>query len=313
MPEISVIIPTYSRPVFLERAIKSVLNQTYKDFEIIVVDDNNQEDIYRKKTERVMSKFVINKSVRYIQHKKNLNGSAARNTGIKHAKGKYIAFLDDDDEWVPEKLEDQVKVIQSLPKEFGVVYGGIQYYSEKTNETVRTMLPKHSGNIHPQMLNQCTIFIPASLVKVECFKTAGLFDESLRSCQDWDMWIRISKLFQIYSIPKIHAIVHVHGQQVSGQLLYRLNGRKKIYNKYLPEYEKYPNVNSHFLERIGVLYCLNKERKEGSHYFKMSISKKRTRLRPYIHLLLSSLLPIFHLKLLKKFSVSKYLGVTFYH
>ncbi len=113
-PTVSVIIPTYNRANLVSRAIKSVLNQTYQDFEIIVVDDCSEDN-----TEEIVKSFNDSR-IRYIKHKKNKGGSAARNTGIKRARGKYIAFLDDDDEWLPSKLEKQIMLFEKLSKHYGV-------------------------------------------------------------------------------------------------------------------------------------------------------------------------------------------------
>lgn len=105
---VSVILPTYKRSEKIERAINSILNQTYQNFEIIIVDDNDPGTEYRKETEQYMKKYKDNPKVRYIRMKKNGGGAAARNYGIKNAKGSYITFLDDDDEYKPDKLEKQL-------------------------------------------------------------------------------------------------------------------------------------------------------------------------------------------------------------
>ena len=102
----------------MKRAIQSVLEQTYYELECIVVDDASKDQ-----TEEVISSFEDDR-LRYFRHEKNKGASAARNTGIKHAKGELIAFLDDDDEWISTKLEKQVPFLQSLPESFGMVYCG---------------------------------------------------------------------------------------------------------------------------------------------------------------------------------------------
>ena len=111
--EISVVIPSYNSRGGLARSVDSVLKQTFQNFEIIVVDDNNPGTDARRNTEAIMEAYQSNPKVRYLKHEKNKNGAAARNTGIRAAKGRYIAFLDDDDEWSPEKLEHQYAYIQS--------------------------------------------------------------------------------------------------------------------------------------------------------------------------------------------------------
>jgi len=123
-PTVSVIISTYNRAHLIGRAIQSVLNQTYQDFEVIVVDDGSTDN-----TEEIVKSFN-DPRIRYIRHEKNKGAAAARNTGIKAARGKYIAFQDSDDEWLPEKLEKQMKVFENAPPEAGVVYTDMQRINE---------------------------------------------------------------------------------------------------------------------------------------------------------------------------------------
>ena len=121
-PLVSVIIPTYKRPDMIARAIDSVLNQTYKNIEIIVVDDNDPSFWERKATAEVMNQYESNLKVTYIQHECNRNGSVARNTGWRHAKGMYITFLDDDDEISPRKIQVQVECLEKLDRAWGACY-----------------------------------------------------------------------------------------------------------------------------------------------------------------------------------------------
>ena len=111
LPLVSVIIPTFKRSDMLPRAIESVLNQTYPNIEIIVVDDNDPTTEWRKKTSLLMSKYESDSRIKYIKHDKNCNGSVARNTGIRNANGDIVAFLDDDDEFLPKKIELQVEYL----------------------------------------------------------------------------------------------------------------------------------------------------------------------------------------------------------
>ena len=112
-PEVSVVITTYKRPEKLGRAIKSVLDQTLKEWELIIVDDNNGDSPFRSETEAFMASYLADPRVRYIKHEKNSGAPAARNTGIKAAAGTYIALLDDDDEFESTKLEKQLALFKS--------------------------------------------------------------------------------------------------------------------------------------------------------------------------------------------------------
>ena len=114
---VSVVIPTYSRNITLTRAIDSVLVQTHKNLEIIVVDDNPPDSEWRISTQKIMRQYADNDKIRYIQNPQNMGGSGARNEGIKAAKGEYIAFLDDDDEYFPEKVEKQLRCFLNTTQE----------------------------------------------------------------------------------------------------------------------------------------------------------------------------------------------------
>lgn len=123
-PSVSVIIPTYSRASLLSRAIDSVLDQNYQNFEIIVVDDNEPSSQFRTETEMIMKKYLNNQKVHYIKHNKNMNGSVARNTGIHHSSGELICFLDDDNYFYDNKLQRQVEFLKNN-KQFKAVYCGM--------------------------------------------------------------------------------------------------------------------------------------------------------------------------------------------
>ena len=119
---VSIIIPTYKGNSFLGRAVSSALLQTYSNVEVIVVDDNNPETMERFETERVMDSFKDNTKVKYIKHERNRNGSAARNTGVRFSHGEYVAFLDDDDEYMPSKIESMVSKMETLSMVWGAAY-----------------------------------------------------------------------------------------------------------------------------------------------------------------------------------------------
>lgn len=108
LPLVSVVIPTFNRPQYLQRCIESIKNQTYKNIEIIVVDDNNPNTLERRETEKVLSLYKNNSNIIYLKHERNKNGSAARNTGWKFSKGEYITFVDDDDIIYSDKIQKQV-------------------------------------------------------------------------------------------------------------------------------------------------------------------------------------------------------------
>lgn len=189
-PLVSVIIPVYNRQEVLLDALESVKQQTYEDYELIVVDDASTEDLHT-----IVMQVAPN--ARYIRHKINSGAGAARNTGIRAARGKYIACLDSDDMWLPEKLEVQLAYLEQHP-EVGLVGAAAIY----VDETGTFLSGPHSGppEVTHEML--CVrVTLPGSganeMIPRHVFDRVGLFNEALRRAQDWEMWLRISKVFPV--------------------------------------------------------------------------------------------------------------------
>jgi len=190
-PTVSVVIPTYNRAHLLGGAIQSVLSQTYQDFELIVVDDGSTDD-----TEEVVRSFS-DERLRHIRLEENSRTAAVpRNTGIKIATGEYLAFLDSDDEWLPQKLEKQVKAFEEASPKVGIVYTGMWWIrdNEKTYLPFSSVIQKE-GNIGKELLKRNFVWGSVALVKKECFNRVGMFDEKLSYGEDCDMWLRVSKYY----------------------------------------------------------------------------------------------------------------------
>ncbi|MCD6400322.1 MAG: glycosyltransferase [Anaerolineales bacterium] len=201
-PTVSVIIPSYNREHQVGRAIQSVLDQTYKDFEIIVIDDGSIDN-----TEKVVKSFN-DERVKYIRQGSNGGAAAARNTGIKIAQGEYIAFQDSDDEWFPEKLEKQMKVFEDASPEVGVVYTGMwKINREKRKYWYTPRIKPEDGIVYEEALNRVRgIGLVAAVIKRECFNKVGVFDESLPRFIDLEFFIRLSQyyLFQHIDEPLVN-------------------------------------------------------------------------------------------------------------
>jgi glycosyltransferase involved in cell wall biosynthesis len=194
---VSVVIPTHNRASLLGRSIKSVLGQTYKDFEIIVVDDASTDN-----TEEVVQS-IRDPRIRYLRHEKNRGGSAARNTGIRAAWGQYIAFQDSDDEWLPEKLEKQMEVLAAAPPEVGIVYTAFWRIRSDNKEYIPgPEIQLKEGRVHRELLKGNFVTTQAVLVKRECFQKAGMFDETLPRFQDWELFIRMAKHYEFRYVPE---------------------------------------------------------------------------------------------------------------
>ena len=267
-PKVSVIIPTYNRGNYLYSAIKSVLDQTFEDFESIVVDDASTDN-----TGQVVKKFD-DKRIRYIRHKENKGGSAARNTGIKSSKGKFIAFLDDDDLWMPSKLEKQLDLINKNP-EIGAVYTGA-YRINKSQKIIWCKFPSLRGNIFPDILKKNYVGSCSSvLVRKECFNRIGLFDENLSAGQDWDMWIRLTKHYQIDYVNEPLVLYRVHEKRISTNPCAKMQAAKLMFKKFSTDLNTSVNHKKilgcwHY--QFGRIYCECGDIGEGRKEFMKAIS-----------------------------------------
>lgn len=206
-PGVSVIIPTYNRAQLLRKAILSVLEQTCKDFEIIIVDDASTD-----KTREVVKEFD-DKRIRYIYHDKNQGGAAARNTGIKAAKGEYIAFLDSDDEWLPHKLKKQIKILEKY-EDISVVYSNFVVIdgSDKFINLGFNQNQFPSGYIFRDVLlwKSACGYLQTMLVRKDCFEEIGYFDPEFAMAHDRDMAVRLAKRYKMYGMSEPLARVRQH-------------------------------------------------------------------------------------------------------
>jgi len=236
MPKVSVIIPTYNRPTLLPRAIKSVLNQTYQDFEIIVVDDGLE---YR--AEEVVKAFN-NSRIKYFLHKQSRGGGAARNTGIKNSQGEFIAFLDDDDEWLPEKLEPQVKALEENGGKAGVAICGVAIY-DNSEKLLKEKNPLHGGLIQPlnQLLRKCFIWTSALIVRKNLLLEVGMFDENFKKNQEWDLELRLAKVTTFFSIKEALVKINSHENGQMGSISNIdniISGFEALVNKHYLNYKE---------------------------------------------------------------------------
>ncbi len=206
---VSVIIPTFNRGWALKAAIDSVLTQHFDNFELIVVDDGSTDN-----TPELLAAYA---SQLTILKQENLGVSAARNTGIRAARGALIAFLDSDDRWLPEKLARQTAFFEANPDakicqtEEIWVRNGVRVNPKKKHT-------KPSGDIFEQSLFLCLVSPSAVMLRRELFEEVGLFDENLPACEDYDLWLRIACQYSIHLIDTPLIIKHGgHSDQLSRQ------------------------------------------------------------------------------------------------
>lgn len=239
-PLVSVIIPTYKRAIMLERALKSVFNQTYNNIEIIIVDDNDEKSKYREETLTFMKKYERIPKLKYIQHVKNKGGSAARNTGIDAAKGTYVTFLDDDDEYSPTKIEFQVKrFLESDLEKLGFVYCQIETYDE-SNQLIGKSRNFYKGNKIPFEVNMVKTIAgtPTIMVLRSVLQEINGFKD-LKSGQDWFLTLEIlNQGYQCDYLNESLVKVHDHSEkritnstQKLNSLIERFDLKSKYFNK----------------------------------------------------------------------------------
>ena len=205
---VSVIIPTYNRADLLRKSIESVQNQTYEEWEIIIVDDCSTDG-----TEQVVKEFGDFR-IRYIRNEKNLGAGASRNKGVALARYDYIAFQDSDDVWRCGKLEKQMQYMMNY-SEYDMVYCSfLKHYSDGREIIVpNKQIGNRQGNMYTTLLINNVISTQTILIKKESFVLCGGFDEELRAIEDWDLVLRISQKSQVGFVPEV--LVDVYETQGS--------------------------------------------------------------------------------------------------
>ncbi|MCR8968938.1 glycosyltransferase family 2 protein [Facklamia sp. 7083-14-GEN3] len=206
--KVSIIIPTFKRPERVVRAVESVLKQDYDNYEIIVVDDNDPNSKERKETSNNLQKYSKLTNFIYIEHSENKNGSAARNTGIRNSNGKYITFLDDDDEYYENKLRIQANCLDSIGEEWGLCYTSYEKIDRFGNR--QYSLEKSEGNLYIQALSK-NLFIGSGsnfMIRKSVIDKIGVFDETFIRNQDLEFLVRALKSYKIKYVDEITFLIH---------------------------------------------------------------------------------------------------------
>ena len=256
-PRCSVIIPTYNRSRYLPKAINSVLSQTFQDFEIIVVDDCSTDN-----TVQIIQEFVKHDSrIKLLRHERNKGAQAARNTGIVNSTAEYVAFLDSDDEWLPERLRLGFEVIEA--EAVPVVHS--EAIIHKNGQNALKNIPPLRGYIYPKILNEPGPMFQGLLLKKECLEKIGLLDETIISWQEWDTFIRLAKYFEFGFVSEPCFIWHWHeGHTISDDKRKEAEGYYQIVEKHADEIIKYAGTEAlmnHYmitLERLKALTAYEK-------------------------------------------------------
>ncbi len=270
MKKVSVIIPAYNKSDLTVRTVTSVLNQTYKNIEIIVVDDGSTDD-----TKNKLKQF--NKIIRYI-YKENSGACSARNFGINVSTGEYIGLIDCDDIYYPDKISLCVEFFENNP-DVSFIHTAANYIDSKDRilGLCKSSLPKELGLFWDNLVLGNVVCNPTVFIKRCCFESVGLFDESIFMPADWDMWIRIAEKFKIGYIDKPLSGYRTVDNYIIGHLERNFYEEeyviKKVFDRNKQEISK-KTINKCYAAlfyRFGILYSLKDDVTKSREYFYKSI------------------------------------------
>ncbi len=284
-PFFSVIIPAYNSENFIERTIRSVLSQTYDQFELIIVDDGSSDN-----TAKILSKFSSTDArIRIITTPNSGGPTTPTNIGINLSNGEYITFLDHDDVWKPHKLERLLEFIEDNAS-IGFIASNVEHYNEKTKNTTLSDLRLVNGNLPKSDVLAGNYFNTFSMltIKRSVLERVGSLDTSLRMFADFDLVTRmITHDIPYQFLPDILVTYYIHDSntsKLSTSAYERAKDLKKIIEKYQKTYKKFPDAQSNVLHAIARLHLYLEDRKQAVYYFKMAIKSHPRKMSNYIRL-----------------------------
>ena len=281
---VSVIIPSYNRPERTQRAIDSVAAQSYSPIELIVVDDGSTDPI----EDHVQLPETLCDS-KLIRHEANMGANVARNTGIDRSGGEYIAFLDSDDEWKPEKIKRQVS--QMVSRKYDMVYTGVEHVDRdgRRNGVNRATA---AGDLSKRLLRKNIIGTFSSIiVNKRIIQRAGRPDPDLPCYQDWDWYLRLSRETEIGAIEKPLTIRYNAGDQISRDFKLKHETAYPILRERLEDYAETKRERAVAVSglqfQVGYAALANNEYRQARRFFTKSILSNPVFYKPYLYLLLS--------------------------
>jgi glycosyltransferase involved in cell wall biosynthesis len=234
---VSIVIPTFNRAKILPRAIECVMAQAYQNFEIVIVDDASSDETPR------LFEGVGDSRIRFLRLAENVGGAEARNVGWRSARGGFVAFLDSDDAWLPDKLAKQLQAIHEAGRKTGLVYTGLLYCDAAGTVTDRR-LDARRGDLADDIL--ATNFVgslSSVLVRRSCLEQISGLDSTLKSCQDWDLYIRLARVCQFECVPEYlvrYLVDKSDVNRISNRSRSIVTGHKAIRRKYRRQYGDLP-------------------------------------------------------------------------
>ncbi|OKH40170.1 family 2 glycosyl transferase [[Phormidium ambiguum] IAM M-71] len=240
LPLISVIIPAYNAEAFIAETLHSVLSQTYPNIEILVVDDGSQDS-----TPNIVELFAEKNPHIILLRQSNKGVAAARNLAIEKSKGEYIAPIDADDIWFPEKLEKQMQVMLESDRSLGIVYAWSVYINEDSTLTKTCQTSYFEGNIYiPLLYGNCLGNASSPLIRRSCINQVGgyscqLKEQQAQGCEDWDIYLRIAEYYKVKVVPE----VLIGYRQVIGSMSFNAVAMKKSFQLvFTNTQQRYPEI-----------------------------------------------------------------------
>lgn len=264
---ITAVITTCKRPPeILERAIKSVISQTFKEIELFVVDDSPNSYEYREQVKNLVESYS-NQGVVYIAHQKNSGACVARNTGLKAANGEYIAFLDDDDEWLPEKIEKQFEAFKKYDSRTALIYCGKVTVDDITGVIRERQTDFHEGVVFDLLIERNFIGSTSyPLLRTDALREVGGFDPQMPSSQDYDVWLRIAQIYKVGYVRENLVRYHIHdGEFITGNPNKKIIALERLNSKHA----EYLKKHRHALWKRRIV-IINSDSAAG-HYGKMTL------------------------------------------
>jgi len=305
-PTVSVVIPTADRPALLARAVESVLAQTFTDFELLVVDDGSTAAI-----DPALGAGRLARA-RVIRHDARRGAAAARNTGTRAARGRFVAFLDDDDRWLPEKLARQLERFAAASPTTGAVYCGFRLVSDLSGRTDRCFEPCEPAARFEDFLRSSLFGASIPLIERRCLDAVGGFDEALPATHDRDLWLRLARQHDFAFVPDVLVDCHLHGRQITTDLDAKIVAKERMLEKYRADLERHPSILTADLVRLGMMHFAAGHGERGRACLREAIERGAPPKHLAKHLAQSLASPAEHRALVARTAFRSLDGITLY-
>ena len=260
-PLVSVVVPCYNHEEYVEETIESVLNQTYKNIELIVIDDGSKDN-----SVQVIQQLADKYGFTFI-YRSNKGLSTTLNEAIGLSKGKYISLCASDDVYMFDKIETQVEFMEEQP-EYGMCYGKVVYFEDSIENTSEYQNSNKQGWVFEDLLHDCFIPAPSTFIRKDVLEELSGFDDKLW-IEDWDMWLRIAQKYQIGFIDEFFTYYRMHDTNISKETFKMYEAEKKILEKYINNKHYKKVIDKHKVMWFSLLSRSHK--KESLKYLSHSI------------------------------------------